>query len=164
MKIVKRRLTVNHLKKVGGDFMKRIITILFCIALCLVFGGITTLAVAQDCRVGLINDTMIKSRWLPRPALMKIDTAFFEDPISQETVVKYTSDCSEDPFPSIIPLGKLVNRRTGRINQLVIIMPAISTGNFYDLEETVTVKVEGCENTCCCNLSILGVKGMPTIE
>ena len=162
MKIVDSRLTVNHLKKVGGDFMKRIITILFCFALCLIFGGITTLAVAQDCEVALMNDTMLKARWLPRPALMRIDTAFFD--VNQETEVKYTSDCSEDPFPSIIPLGKLVNRRTGMINQLVIIMPAIATGNFNDLEETVTVEVEGCEKTCCCNLSILGFKGMPTIE
>jgi len=162
MKIVDSRLTVNHLKKEGGDFMKRIITILFFTVLCLIFGGITTLAVAQDCKVNLINDTMIKSRWLPRPALMRIDTAFFD--VSQQTEVTYKSDCSEDPFPSIIPLGKLVNRYTGMINQLVIIMPAIATGNFNDLEETVTVEVEGCENTCCCNLSISGFKGMPITE
>jgi len=162
MKIVDSRLTVNHLKKEGGDFMKRIITILFFTVLCLIFGGITTLAVAQDCRVNLINDTMIKPLWLPRPALMRIDTANFE--ISQATEVEYWSDCPEYPFKSIIPLGKLVNRLNGMINQLVIIMPAIATGNFYDLEETVTVKVEGCENTCCCNLSIPGVKEMPTIK
>ena len=163
METVDSRLTVNHLKKEGGDFMKRIITILFCISLCLLFGGITTVAIAQECEVELMKDTMLKARWLPRPALMRIDTAFLD--VSQETEVKYTSDnAPEDPFPSIIPLGKMVNRRAGRINQLVIIMPAIATGNFNDLEETVTVEVEGCENTCCCNLNILGLKNMPTIE
>lgn len=164
MEIGDNRLNLNYLKKEGGDFMKRFITMVLCVSLCLIFGGITTLAVAQDCKVSLINDTIIKSRWLPRPALMRIDTAFFDDPISQETVVEYKSDCPEDPFPSIIPLGKLVNRRTGMINQLVIVMPAIATGNFDDLEETVTVAVEGCDNNCCCNLSIRGLKSMPTIE
>jgi len=117
---------------------------------------------ADGCKVSMIKDSMLKSRWVPRPALMRIQTDGFE--ISQGTQVTYTSDCSEDPFPSIIPLGKLVNRYTGMINQLVIVMPAIATGNFYDLEETVTVAVEGCENTCCCNLSISGFKGMPIIE
>ena len=117
---------------------------------------------ADGCEVSMITDSKLKSRWVPRPALMRIQTDGFE--ISQGTKVEYTSDCSEDPFSSIIPLSKLVNRRTGMINQLVIIMPAIATGNFNDREETVTVEVEGCENTCCCNLSILGVKGMPTIE
>ena len=162
MESLDKRLTVNHLKKEGGDFMKRIITILFCLALCFILGSITTVAVAQECKVNLVRGDMLKSRWVPRPALMRIQTDGFE--ISQGTHVTYISDCAEEPFSSIIPLGKLVNRRTGMINQLVIIMPAIATGNFNDLEETVTVEVEGCENTCCCNLSILGYEGMPTIE
>jgi hypothetical protein len=162
MEIRDNRLTLNYLKKEGGDCMKRFITIVLCISVCLIFGGITTVAIAQECEVCLIKDYMIKPRWLPRPALMRIDTAFFE--ISQATEVTYISNAPEDPFPSIIPLAKLVNRRDGRITQLVIVMPAIATGNFNDLEETVTVKVEGCEKTCCCNLDIRGLKNMPTIE
>lgn len=135
--------------------MKSIIAVLLCTAICLTFAGVPTMATAQECGVCLLNDTMLKARWVPRPALMRIKTEHFD--IGQDTEVTYTSDdASEDPFPSIIPLGKMVNRVTGMINQLVIIMPAALTGNFQDLTETVTIAVEGCEKTCCCNLEILG--------
>ena len=143
--------------------MKRVITLFFCIAVCLLFAGITTVAIGAECEVSLLNDTMLKARWVPRPALMRIKTAHM--PIGQDTQVTYTSDCeTQEPFKSIIPLAKMVNRVNGMINQLVIIMPASLTGNLDGMEETVTVEVEGCEQTCCCNLEIRGPGRMPSIE
>ena len=144
--------------------MKRVITILFCISLCFAFADMTSMAIAQDsCEVSLLKDTMLKSRWVPRPALMRIKTAHIA--IGQDTQVTYTSDdASEEPFKSIIPLAKMVNKVNGMINQLVIIMPASLTGNIDGLTETVTVAVDGCEQTCCCNLEIRGLRSIPSIE
>jgi hypothetical protein len=94
---------------------------------------------------------------------MRIKTAHIA--IGQDTQVTYTSDdASEEPFKSVIPLAKMVNRVTGMINQLVIIMPASLTGNIDGITETVTVAVEGCEQTCCCNLEIRGLRSIPSIE
>ena len=143
--------------------MKRVITLFFCISLCLTFAGMAPVAIGAECEVSLLNDTMLKSRWVPRPALMRIKTAHLA--IGQDTQVTYTSDdASEEPFKSVIPLAKMVNRVTGMINQLVIIMPAIATGNFDGISETVTIAVEGCENTCCCNLEILGLRSMSSVK
>ena len=117
---------------------------------------------AGGCEVSMIKDSIPKSRWVPLPAVMKIQTANFD--IRQRTRVTYTSDVTEKLIPSVIPLVKLVNQNDGIINQFAIIMPAIVTANFYDDNETITVAVEGCEQTCECELNILNLGSNPPIE
>jgi hypothetical protein len=116
----------------------------------------------SGCEVSMITDSMPKSRWVPLPAVMKIQTANFD--IRQRTRVTYTSDVTEKLIPSVIPLVKLVNQNDGIINQFAIIMPAIVTANFYDDNETITVAVEGCDQTCECELNILNLGSNPPIE
>ena len=137
--------------------MKRIDAVLFCISLCLAFQGSATLAIRQQevCAVTVIKDTFPKSHWVARPALIQIQT--FDFPISQRTQVTFTSDAAGGIFQSVIPLAKLVGRDVGIINQFVIIMPAIVTGNFDANTETITVSVEGCDNTDQFELNILSL-------
>ena len=117
---------------------------------------------AGGCEVSMIKDSIPKSRWVPLPAVMKIQTANFD--IRQRTRVTYTSDVTEKLIPSVIPLVKLVNQNDGIINQFAIIMPAIVTANFYDDNETITVAVEGCDQTCECELNIQNLGSNPPIE
>ena len=133
--------------------MKRIIAVLFCISLCLTLQGITTVAIGQECSVSVAKDSMQKSHWTALPALIRIQTSNFE--ISQRTRVTFTSDAGGGLFQSVIPLVKLVNQNVGIINQFAIIMPAILTGNFDADSETITVSVEGCDDTDQFELEIL---------
>ena len=142
-------------KKKGGDFMKKIIAVLFCISLCLTLQGTATFAFGQECAVSISRDTMPKSHWTALPALIRIQTGGFD--ISQRTKVTFTSDAEGGIFQSVIPLVKLVNQNVGIINQFAIIMPAILTGNFGAETETITVSVEGCENNAQFELNILSL-------
>ena len=135
--------------------MKRNIAVLVCIALCLALQGTTTVALGQECSVSVVKDSFSKSHWVARPALIRIQTTGFA--ILQRTEVTFTSDASGGIFQSVIPLVKLVGRDVGIINQFVIIMPAIATGNFDAATETVSVAVEGCEDTAQFELNILSL-------
>ena len=135
--------------------MKKIIAVLFCISLCLTIQGSTTVALGQLCSVDVVKDSFKKSHWVARPALIRIQTADFA--IGQRTQVTFTSDAAGGIFQSVIPLAKLVGRDVGIINQFVIIMPAIVTGNFDANTETITVSVEGCDDTDQFELTIMNL-------
>ena len=135
--------------------MKRIIAVLFYISLYLALQGSTNLALGQLCSVNVVKDSFIKSHWVARPALIRIQTADFD--ITQRTQVTFTSDAAGGIFQSVIPLVKLVGRDVGIINQFVIIMPAIVTGNFDANTETITVSVEGCDDTDQFELTIMNL-------
>jgi hypothetical protein len=109
----------------------------------------------QLCSVNVVKESVSKSHWVARPALIRIQTAGFA--ISQRTQVTFSSDASGGIFQSVIPLVKLVGRDVGIINQFVIIMPAIVTGNFAADTETITVSVEGCDDTAQFELNILSL-------
>lgn len=110
------------------------------------------------CTVTVLDEEIVKSHWVARPALIRIQTTGFD--VSRATQITFTSSASGG-LKSIIPLAKLVIAETGTINQFAIIPPAILTGNFGDDSETITVAVAGCAQTDTFQLKLLSLGPIP---
>jgi plastocyanin len=117
-----------------------------------------TIEAEVSCSIAVLRDQIPKSHWVALPTLIRILTTDFE--ISQATEVTFTSD-NEGNVESVIPLVKLVNPNMGIINQLVLIPPAIATGNFDAETEEITVAVEGCAQTDTFDLKLLSLGPIP---
>jgi hypothetical protein len=111
------------------------------------------------CTVTVLDEEVLKSHWVARPALIVIQTTGFE--VSQATDVLFVSNAPGGAVKSIIPLVKLVNPEAGSIYQLAIISPAILTGNFDAESETITVAVEGCTQTDTFTLNLVNFGPIP---
>ena len=116
-----------------------------------------TIEAEVTCTVTVLDAKVVKSHWFAIPSLIMIETAGFE--VSQRTKVTFTSD-ADGALNSVIPLVNLVTP-TGTIYQLVIIPPAIATGNFDAESETITVAVEGCAQTDTFDLQLLKFGPIP---
>ena len=148
-------------KRRGGDFMKRIVVVLFCISLCLTLAGTANVAIGQDCEVRVIRDTLPKSHFWGLPVLIRIETSGIED-LNFLTRVKFNCDADgEGLLNSITPTGKIIAPNFGAsidmIWQTVIIWPALLTGNARDDSEMCTVTVDGCDSADEVELNILSL-------
>ena len=151
--------------------MKRIISVLFCISLCLMLTGTVDVVLGQDCGIDVLRDEFSKSHWLILyPVLIRIETFGF-DQLNFATPV--TIECESDGdglfgVDAILKTGKTVvpnlGTNTTMIWQSALIWPAAITQSLEWESETCTVTVGDCAATDTFELEYLSIFGIPLSE
>jgi hypothetical protein len=103
-----------------------------------------TITVESACKIDVVQDQVVRSRWLPLPSLLTI-TCTGEDCDFKLLGTRVQFETAT--LLSVIPAGKLVFPGVQTIQQLVLIGPALLTGGLDQETETVTVTVTngGCD-------------------
>ena len=127
--------------------MKKLIAIVFC--LCLTLLAVCPNVMAQFCddyAVDVVQETAIRSRWLPSVALITIkgtDTGW----TFNNYEITYSAEISRNLFwlPGTPPF--MINQT---IKQLIILLPSWFTACCWDGSvETMTVEVCNTDTECC---------------
>jgi apolipoprotein D and lipocalin family protein len=106
----------------------------------------------EDCSIDVLQDTVLRSRWLPSVALITItgtDTDWVGGLVSDNFEITYTAEQSRELFwlPGTFPF---LNEGTQTINQLIILLPAWFTACCFDgAVEIMTVEVCNTQTECC---------------
>ena len=118
-----------------------------------------------DCSIDVVQDTVLRSRWLPSVALITIkgtDTGWVGGLVRDNFEIEYIATQSRDLFwlPGTFPF---LNENTQTINQLIILLPAWWTACCFDGSvEMMTVEVcntqEGLE---CCDSDEVAITMLP---
>ncbi len=113
----------------------------------------------SDCEIDVVQETVLRSRWLPSVALITVNGS---DTLWQvgDFTLEYTPTASRDLFvlPGTFPI---LDEDSQTIRQFIILLPAWFTGCCFDGSvETMIVTV--CNDvTGCCGIDEVGITMLP---
>jgi apolipoprotein D and lipocalin family protein len=105
-----------------------------------------------NCTIDVIQETVLRSRWLPSVALITIkgtDTDWVSGLVSDNFTITYAAEQSRELFwlPGTFPF---LNEGTQTINQLIILLPSWFTACCFDGSvEIMTIEVCNTQTECC---------------
>ena len=130
--------------------MKKLIAVVFCV--CVTALAVCPNVMAQDCSIDVVQETVLRSRWLPSVALITIegtDTEWVSALVRDNFEITYSAEQSRDLFqlPGTFPF---LVEASQTIRQLIILLPSWFTACCIDgSTEVMTVEVCNTQTECC---------------